>query len=897
MISGDELFRNSKKLGIVPTGKGNWLVAANDGKFYTFSMVSGLSFAFRIDGDFRYDLARKSIVLLNDKRLAVCSKNGLIIIKNGEISLVIDKPLGLADNSINGLKIDKEGGLWAALDNGISRLTMNNGVQIYDHKMGLHGVVLKTEVHDGILYCGTSQGLFKLEKDTQKFVKIPDVLSIWDMTIKNEDLLIAANNGLFKIQNKQIKQLLAEPIYSLFSSRKDSLIIYTTGRRSVLPMSRLSTHEWKILYDQEIKLPLLGFDGAQDKYGNIWVATTNEGLFKFTYPGLQMKRYTVEQGLIRNDDNGLYALNDDMVVGSGNRFLYYDTKYDSFREIHSLRPVMGSVNTTITGLLSVNNSDLVSSTLLPDQCTIAHRDSTGIYHWEAAHFSQPPRSRTNDMLYKDNRLWLSTNNGLRVLNISDIYGDKKDFPTYVKQVRTVNNDSLVMHHRAAKYFVLPYSKNGLRFVNRSSYYQSPDQIMYQYLLVGYEKSWSEWVGEPTRSYVNLPEGKYTFKLRSRNAYGTVSEGEPIVFTILPPWYRSHWAYLVCVLVFVGTAYLLVDQLRRGRVRGRSFKMEGEIEVINPHETNDCENPNGLVPDMRHKPLEVSELKEHETYSVLENEDLKLTTVVPGMMPRKEKPIVLIVADNAEIIESLKRQLGNSSFNLEETKDVIEAIKRVHTLMPDLIIISLKESYLSGDEFCRKLKQNGLTGHIPVILIGENGVTNKSCQKIADGYLIEPVDSTLLRNKVINLVDHRRQLKSLYFDSLHVDPSAVTVTLADELFLRQCIEVVEKNLSDPHFDVKEFVEIIGVNRGQLHRRLGSITGQHTSEFIRTIRLKKAARLLRKNSNAVAQISYEVGFNDPSYFTKCFKKQFDRTPSDYAILHANPQHGIQEEVGSR
>ncbi|MFQ5628653.1 MAG: helix-turn-helix domain-containing protein, partial [bacterium] len=187
------------------------------------------------------------------------------------------------------------------------------------------------------------------------------------------------------------------------------------------------------------------------------------------------------------------------------------------------------------------------------------------------------------------------------------------------------------------------------------------------------------------------------------------------------------------------------------------------------------------------------------------------------------------------------------------------------------------------QLCEKLKTDERTSHIPVILLtakssGESKV--EGLELGADDYLIKPFDSRELQVRVKNLIEQRQKLRERFGREIKLQPKDIAITSADERFLQRIIDSINEHLSDEEFSVEQFGREVGLSRGQLHRKLKGLTDQAPVEFIRTIRLKRAAQLLEQQYGTVAEIAYEVGFGDPSYFTRCFRQQFGIAPSDYA-----------------
>jgi AraC-like DNA-binding protein len=149
---------------------------------------------------------------------------------------------------------------------------------------------------------------------------------------------------------------------------------------------------------------------------------------------------------------------------------------------------------------------------------------------------------------------------------------------------------------------------------------------------------------------------------------------------------------------------------------------------------------------------------------------------------------------------------------------------------------------------------------------------------ADAYLAKPFDSRELLVSIRNLIEQRRLLRDKFRRELLVSPKDITTTSLDEKILRSAIQIVDNNMSDSSFNIDELCKQMAMSRSTLNRKLQALTGLPTNEFIRTLRLKRARQLLSKNYATVAEIAYEVGFNNPSYFSECFRLQFGKLPSE-------------------
>jgi DNA-binding response OmpR family regulator len=200
----------------------------------------------------------------------------------------------------------------------------------------------------------------------------------------------------------------------------------------------------------------------------------------------------------------------------------------------------------------------------------------------------------------------------------------------------------------------------------------------------------------------------------------------------------------------------------------------------------------------------------------------------------------------------------------------------------LIISDVMMPSMDGYEFCKKIKTNWQTSHIPVILLTAKASTESRIEGLetgADAYLTKPFNSKELSVRIKNLLEQRKKLRERFSKEIKIDTSSIAVTSVDNEFLQKALDIAEKNLSNTEFNSEDFAKEMFMSRSQLHRKLVSLTEHGPGEFIRTFRLKKAAELILEKRLSVTQISFEVGFSSPSHFTKAFRQQFNCLPTEF------------------
>ena len=268
-------------------------------------------------------------------------------------------------------------------------------------------------------------------------------------------------------------------------------------------------------------------------------------------------------------------------------------------------------------------------------------------------------------------------------------------------------------------------------------------------------------------------------------------------------------------------------------------------------------------------------------SVKEEPKIEKNNIVHLPDQSENSPSILIVEDSEDVRIYLS-ELLKDEYKILFSDNGKVGLQSAFENLPDLIISDVMMPEMDGIEFCKRVKSDWQTSHIPVILLTAKATSENKIEGLetgADVYLTKPFSSKELLVRIKNLLAQRRLLKEKYGKDVKFVPENITPNKADQEFLVNATGIVQKFMDDPQFDSDKFASEIFLSRSQLHRKIHSITGQSTGEFIRTIRLKKAAGLILEKKLSVTQIALEVGFNSPSHFTKAFKQMFDCLPSEF------------------
>ena len=267
-------------------------------------------------------------------------------------------------------------------------------------------------------------------------------------------------------------------------------------------------------------------------------------------------------------------------------------------------------------------------------------------------------------------------------------------------------------------------------------------------------------------------------------------------------------------------------------------------------------------------------------SIGEEEDKEIKEETREETERKDFPLLLIVDDNEDFRIFMRYSL-ELQYRVKLAVNGNEAWEMMQEELPDLVISDVMMPQMDGNELCRLIKQDKRTAHIPVILLTARQNTEAKLEGLqtgADDYVTKPFNMTILVLRIRKLIELSRYHRVTQ-GMIDPVPSEIVITSLDEKLIEKAIKYVEDNMSRTELSVEELSRELGMSRVHLYKKLLQITGKTPIEFIRVIRLKRAAQLLRESQLHVSEVAFEVGFNNPKYFSRYFKDEFGLLPSVY------------------
>ncbi len=321
--------------------------------------------------------------------------------------------------------------------------------------------------------------------------------------------------------------------------------------------------------------------------------------------------------------------------------------------------------------------------------------------------------------------------------------------------------------------------------------------------------------------------------------------------------------------------IMVESLPNDSMGVNTFTV---IIPINKSVYNNSEISNDFV-DSEVPSLYTKVLRDQEINSSIE---MSTSVVELPNIEDENKQSLLIVEDNNEV-RSFIHQLFEENYIIIEAENGLVGWEKAIENGPDLIISDVMMPEMDGIQLCSKLKSDARTSHIPVILLTARATSsfiNKGYETGADEYVTKPFSAEFLILRVKNLIQQRETMHQYFTRQSILEPKEITVTSVDEKLLKKAVDYITDNMENSTIGVETLSQYLGLSRVHFYRKIKALTNLTAVDFIRSIRLKRAASLLKTNKLTIKEVQNMVGFENADYFRKCFKEQFDMTPTEYA-----------------
>ncbi len=497
--------------------------------------------------------------------------NGVYVInKTGQLVNHISQKNGLQSNNIKYIFKDNVGAIWLGNALGLSYVDLNLPLSFFDKENGISGSIRDIIRFENEIYIATGNGIYFLDKESNKFKQIENANNQFWYFLKVNDKLLLGGDGLFELKNKKLKRLFyfgGKHVFSIVQSQKNKNKVYLALKNGVALVEFLPNGEIKELYKlkgYEVESQYL----AEDVKGNLWVSTAFNYLVKIEassfdkeagYP-LSYKEYEHDEKLaseqvIQFKNTVLFSSDKGLLENQGEKFITSNLiKINNKPEDFKIRE-----------LIETNKGDLWIHYHGDNNAAgvfLALKNKDNTYQFKAN-----PFTRVNEKISHTKAPYIDENGVVWFFGGEEIVRYKpkkekdklKDYQVNISKV-ALKSDSVVSYgnrKNSTKNVQFLYKDNAITFTFSAATYSNEDEVYYQYYLIGQDEKWSDWTTLNTKEYNFLHEGEYTFKIRAKNVYNQLSKEDQFTFTILPPWYRETWAYIVYLFAFLGLILLII----------------------------------------------------------------------------------------------------------------------------------------------------------------------------------------------------------------------------------------------------------------------------------------------------------------------------------------------------
>jgi signal transduction histidine kinase/ligand-binding sensor domain-containing protein len=568
---------------------------------------NGKSFApFKTEADdFLIDSRLYKGTLLPDKSIVLAdAANGILIIDaNGKLITRINTSKELIDDGVYSLFVDSGGTLWAGTNNGISKIEISSPLSRLVSPDRQLGNILSLNVLEDNLFIGGSQNLHFIDKKDGMVKQVKDVPSaqIFNITLDDDQLLIS-NQGFYSYKNgKSSKIPVAEnlQIIQILISESHAGYVFISGafgigvlKRERSLMASGDEYKWEFI-GQLPQIERNIYSLAEDNDGELWGGTQAGEFFRITWAKTASNNIDILNSKVRSftEADGLPGtsgrvtkVQNRIYLSAIDGFYYFDKKEERFIKdaVFSFSNEIANVNFDSFTLLKDNLDQVII--FFKNERKLAVPGPDGTYTVQDYPINLFTGEGLSTFYSEPNGIfWLATDEGLIRIDGEKLNTTDQPFPVYFTKI--ISSSDTLSHKAQTDEVILPeieFKSNSIRFTYAAPFFIQEKLTKYQTFLEGFDSDWGKWEETSFREFTNLPHGNYTFRVKAKNIYNTISDEISYSFVILPPWYATWWAYLMYVAGFGLLVYGLV-KVQTGRILAKEKERTREKELAQAKE--------------------------------------------------------------------------------------------------------------------------------------------------------------------------------------------------------------------------------------------------------------------------------------------------------------------------
>jgi ligand-binding sensor domain-containing protein/DNA-binding CsgD family transcriptional regulator len=682
-IKGGDFYKGKSIAAVLPLHDNHLLIATFQEGIYKYS--EGISQPWREDLQaFLKGSIVNCVIRLRNGNFAVGTQNnGLLILDpDGAILTQFTSGRGIETTTVLSLYEDDLNNLWVGQNNGLAYVELGSPFTFINKQIGLPGSGYTAYLHNAKLYLGTNTGVYMREKNGKSDFKLIDNTrgQVYHIGEYANNLLIGHHNGALRVQDPGAVRLSYEPGSWIFHPLKDHPATLIEGVYAGLQVYDMVNGQWKF------RKKLRGFEEssrvmAQDPSGDLWVTHGYKGAYKIKLSATldsitSVKFYGEDKGFPSNLLINVFKVRNELLFTSSSGVYKYDPKADRFIPDDFFSTRLGKTDQVwFIREDAMGNIYFISK----NHIGVFRKNSLGEYILEENVFNKIRKYLNDDLvsiaILQNNEVLFGAKDGFIHYDPTMKADRTLIFQTLIRKVGTTYNgdstlffgnysvhDSITGEQQLEYQPELPYKSNSIHFTFAATSYEGNADLTYQYYLENYEKDWSEWNTKTLKEYTNLKEGSYIFHVHARNVNGEISREAMYTFTILPPWYRSVWAYSVYGISIIALLFTGFNLLDRKYQREQKLLEQKQQEELNQKDT-------ALEKLSQQSHEEITRLQNEKLESELQHMNNELATSTMHLLNKNEfitgikNQLAHILKKNGN--EEVKKELTQITRNIEQ----------------------------------------------------------------------------------------------------------------------------------------------------------------------------------------------------------------------------------------